>query len=106
MYTNIGDLHKNRSDLFLADRVGDWILYFETLVSFRRRISELMVPGYDIPMQLLKGEVGWFQGLALNVREDLSAYRQRSYESKFWKVIVIRICSSSHFLCVRRVPES
>ena len=47
-------------------------------------------------MQLLRGEVDRFRGLAVYVREGFSAIRQRSYECRCCEVIVVRICSSSH----------
>ena len=68
----------------------------ETLVSSRRLIPELMVPGFYRPMQLLKGEIDRFRGLTVYVRDGFSAYRQRSFECECCKVIVVRICSSSH----------
>ena len=85
-------------------RCGFW---FEALGSSRRHISELMVPDFGRPMQLLKGEVNRFRRLAVYVREDFLANRQRSYKCGCCEVIVIRICSGSHiFLCVRCLPES
>ena len=68
----------------------------ETLISSRRHSSELMIPGFGRPMQLLKSKVDRFRGLALYVHESFSAYRQRSYEYGCCEVIVVRICSSSH----------
>ena len=58
-------------------------------------------------MQLLKGDVDRFRGLALYVRDDLSAYRQGSYECGYCEVIVVRICSSSHnyFYVVDMAPQ-
>ena len=49
-YGSIWCLHKNLPDSFL-------FFYSETPVSSRRHISELMVPGFGRPMQLLRGEV-------------------------------------------------
>ena len=57
-----------------------------------------MVPRFHRPMQLLKGAVDRFRGLTLYVRDSFSAYRQRSYERGSWEVIVVRICTSSHYL--------
>ena len=42
--------------------VGFWS---ETLVSCRRHISRLMIPSFGRPMQLLRGEVDRFPGLAV-----------------------------------------
>ena len=74
MYVNIRSLHKNLSDLCLAARGGD-VFFFETLVSYRCHILELMVSGFSKPMQLLKGEVDQFLGFAPYVRELFSTCR-------------------------------
>ena len=55
-----------------------------------------MISDIGSPMQLLRGEVDRFRGLAINVRDCLSAYRQLSYECRGCEVMVVRICSSSH----------
>ena len=102
VYVNIRGLHKNSS---LLARGGD-VFFIETLVSYRRHISQRIVPGLDRPMQLLRGEVDQFQELTVYVRDSYLAYRQRSYECECCEVIVARIFSSSHNICVRRVPES
>ena len=87
-------------------------MYFfcsETLVSSRRHISELVVLGLGIPMHLLRGEVDQFRELAVYERDYFSAYRQRGYECGYcYKVIVVRIDSSSHnfyVFVVYRNPE-
>ena len=67
-----------------------------------------MSPGFGRPMQLLRGEVARFRGLAVKARDGYSAYRQRCYECRCCEVIVIRICSSSHnsyVVGVRRTPD-
>ena len=93
-------MHNNLSD-------GDVIFCSKTPLSSRRYICELTVPGFDRPIQLLRSELDRFQGLAVCVRNGFSEYRQRSYECRYYEVIVVRICSSSHnFLCVPRVAES
>ena len=84
------------------------IFYSETLVSSKRHISELMVPGFGRQMQLLKGEVDRFRGVALYMREGFSAYRQRSYECGCCEVIVVRFCRSNrnfHVIGVYRNPD-
>ena len=47
-------------------------------------------------MQLLRDEVDQFRGLAAYERDFFSAYRQRGYECRYFEVVVVRICSSSH----------
>ena len=55
-----------------------------------------MIPGSSRPMQLFRGEVVRFRGLAVYVRDGFSAYRQRSYECGCCEVIVVKICSSTN----------
>ena len=48
----------------------------ETLVSSRRHISELIIPGFGRPMQPFGSKINRFRGLAVYVRDGFSAYRQ------------------------------
>ena len=80
--------------------------FSETFVSSRSHISELMFLSFGRPMQLLRSEVDRFRGLVVNVRDGFSAYRYHSYECGCCEAIVVRICSGSHNVCVRRVLES
>ena len=60
-----------------------WKCFFsDTLFSFRRHISELMVPGFARPMQLLRSEVDRFQ--------RLSVYDFRRTNSAFMSVNVVK----------------
>ena len=68
------------SDLSLAASIGHVIFVPRLFVSSRRHISEPTDPVFGRPLQLLKGEVDLFRGLALYVRDSFSVYRQRSYE--------------------------
>ena len=45
---------KNLSDLSLITRGGDVVFCSEMLVSSKRHISELMVPGFGRPIQLVR----------------------------------------------------
>ena len=56
VYANIRGLHKNLSYLSLIARGEDVVFCSETLVSSRRHIFELMIPGLGSPMQQLRGE--------------------------------------------------
>ena len=56
VYPYIRALHKILSHFLLPARGGD-MFFSETFVSFRLHISELMVLGFNKPMQLLKGKV-------------------------------------------------
>ena len=56
------------------------MFFSEILVSPKRRISELMAPGFGRPMQLLMGDVVRFRCLGVYMRDDFPAYRPRNYE--------------------------
>ena len=96
VFANIRSLHRNWSDLSLIATGGAVVLCSEIIVSSKHHISEFMVPCFGRPMQLLRGEVNRFRGLAVYVLDGFPAYRQRSYECKCCDVIVVGICSSSH----------
>ena len=53
--SNVRGLSKNLSDLSVASSQYDLLLCSETLVSDRRHISELLVPGFDRPVLLCAG---------------------------------------------------
>ena len=107
VYANIRRLHKSLSNLFLAAS-GDVVFCSETIFSSRCHIADLIVPRFGRPMQLLKGEVDRFGGLALYVHKGFSANRQRSYGRKCREVIVVWICINNHnfyVLGVHRIPD-
>ena len=99
VYANIRSLRKILSETSLI-AIDEDVYFFcsEILFSFRRHFSELMVPSFGKPMQLLNGEIDWFRGLAVYMRDGFSAYRLRNYECGYCEFIVVRICSNSHNL--------
>ena len=107
-WENARGKRKNLPDLSLIAKCGDVFFCSEALASFRRHIFQLVVSGFESPMQLLKDEVDRFWGLAVYVRDGLSAYRQRSCKCRCCKVIVVRIYSSSnnfHVFGIYRNPD-
>ena len=52
--SNVRGLSKNLSDVTVASSQYDLLLCSETLVSDRRRISELLVPGFGRPVLLYR----------------------------------------------------
>ena len=97
VYANIWSMDKNLSDYTLMARGGGVISCSEALLSSRSHNSKLMVPGFGRPMLLFRGEVDLFRGLAVYVRDGFLAYRQSGYECGCYEVIVVRICSISHY---------
>ena len=111
MYANVRGLHKNLSDLSLIHRGGDVIFSSETLVCSRGYISDLMVLGFDRPMQLLTGEVDRFRGLAVYVRDGfwhidsvvISVDVVTSQVSGFVVAVIIFMCSACTRIKIYRI---
>ena len=61
VYGNVQCLHNSLSEMSLIAR-GEDVFFFcsETLVSYKLNNSEIMVPGFSRPKQLLKGDVDRF----------------------------------------------
>ena len=55
MFTNINGLHGNRDELAIAATKFDVVACAETKVTGRRHVSELLLPGFKVPILLLKG---------------------------------------------------
>ena len=68
-------LSKNLSDVTVASSQYDLLLCFETLVSDRRHISELLVPGFGRPVLCWDG-MPLARGMAAYVRDGYWAFRQ------------------------------
>ena len=62
--SNVWGLSKNLSDVTVASSQYDLLLCFETLVSDRRHMSELLVPGFGGPVLLCRDGVPRARGMA------------------------------------------
>ena len=59
--------------------VYDLLLCSETLVSDKRHISELLVPGFGRSVLLRRDGMPWARGMAAYVRDGYGAYRQPKF---------------------------
>ena len=73
---NVRGLSKNLSNVTVASSQYDLLLCSETLVSDRRHLSELMVPGFGRPVLLCRDGVPRARGMAAYVRDGYREFRQ------------------------------
>lgn len=92
LYANVRGLHGNLKDLTVQSREFDVLLCSETLVSDRRHLSELAIPGFGKPQQILQNERSRSRGLVAYVRNGFIGYRQKKYECRCCESLVIRVC--------------
>ena len=71
---------KNLNDVTVALSQYDLLLCSETLVSDRRHISELLVPGFGRPVLLCRDGMPRASGLAAYVRDGHGAFRLPKFE--------------------------
>ena len=105
LYSNIRGLSANKDDLAVASVHYDVLLCAETLVSNRRHLSELHIPGFGRPICSLRGSLPRSRGLSMYVRDGFCAFRQAKYECKCCEMQIVRVCGSRNnfylFSCYR-----
>ena len=87
-------LFKNLSDVTVALSQYDLLLCFETLVSDRRHMSELLVPGFVRPVLLCRDGVSQACGMAAYVRDGYGAFLQPKFECGCCEMLVFRVCDA------------
>ena len=78
--SNVWGLSKNLSDVTVASSQYDLLLCSETLVSKRRHISELLVPGFGRPVLLCRDGMPRVSGMAAYVRDEYGACCQSKFD--------------------------
>ena len=78
--SNVRGLARTLSDLTVASSQYDTLLYFETLVSDLRHMSEVLVPGFGRPVLLCRGKFPRARGMAAYIRDGYGAFRQPKFE--------------------------
>ena len=78
--SNVRGLSGNLSDLAVASSQYDILLCSETLVSDLRHVSELLVPGFGLPVLLCRGKLPHARGMAAYVRDGYGAFCQPKFE--------------------------
>ena len=92
--SNVRGLSKNMSDMTVASSHHDLLLCSETLVSDRRHISELLIPGFGRPVLLCRDRMPLASGMAAYVRDGYGAFRQPKFECGCCKMLVFRVCGA------------
>ena len=77
--SNLQGLSTNLSDVTEASSQYDLLLCPETLVSNRRQISQLLVPGFSCPVVLCRDGMPLARGMAAYVRDGYGAFRQPKF---------------------------
>ena len=79
--SNVRGIAANLSDLTVTSFQYDILLCSETLVSDMRHVSEVLVPGFCLPVVLCRGKMPRAHGMAAYVRDGYGAF----YQPKFAK---------------------
>ena len=78
----------------MASSQYDLLLCSETLVSDRRHISELLVPGFGHPVILCQDGMRRARGMAAYVGDGYGPFRQPKFECGCCKMLVFRMCGA------------
>ena len=92
----------------MASSQYDLLLYSETLVSDRRHISELLVPGFGRPVLLCRAGMKRARGMGVYVRDGYGAFRQSKFECSCCEMLVFRVCGArqnSYVFSLYRYPD-
>ena len=89
--SNVQGLSKNLSDVTVASSQYDFLLRSETMVSDRRHISELLVPGFGRSVLLWRDGMKRARGMAAYVRDGDGAFRQPKFECGCCEMLVFRV---------------
>ena len=90
--SNVQSLSKNLSDVTVASSQYDLLSCSETLVSERRHMSELLVPGFGCPVLLCWD--GMLQACGMAVRDGYGAFHQPKFECGCCGMLVFRVCGA------------
>ena len=85
-------LSGNLSDLTVASSQYDILLCSETLGSYFRHVSELLVPEFGRPVCLRRGKLPRARGMAAYVPDGYGAFRQPKFECGCFELMVVRVC--------------
>ena len=91
LYGNVRGLYKNKKDLDVAAEKYDILFCSETLVSDLRHISELSIPGFKKPTLFKRNAIPRARGMALYIREGLSASHRPQYECGCHETQVVKV---------------
>ena len=67
------------------------MLCCQTLVSDMRHVSELLVPGFGLPVLLCRGKMPRARGMAAFVRDGYGAFRQPKFQCGCCEMMFFRV---------------
>ena len=89
--SNVPGLAGNQSDLTVASSQYDILLCFESLVSYMRHVSEILVPGFGRPVLLCRGKMPRARGMAAYLRDGYGAFPQPKFECGCCEMLVFMV---------------
>ena len=92
--SNVRGISKNLRDVTVASSQYYLLLCSETLVSDRRHISELLVPGFGRPVLLCRDGVPRARGMAAYVRDGYVAFRKPKFECGCCEILLFGVCGA------------
>ena len=101
--SNVLGLSKNLSDVTVVSSQYDLLLCSETLVSDRRHISVLLVPGFGPPVLLCRDGMPRARGMAEYVRDGYGAFRQPKFQCDCCEMLIFRVCGARQNFYVFRL---
>ena len=90
--SNVRRLAGTLGDLTVASSRYDTLLCSEILVSHMRHVSEVLVPGFGLPVLFCRGKMPRARGMAAYVRDGYGAFRQPKFECGCYEMLFFRIC--------------
>ena len=92
---NVRGLARNLSNLTVASSMYDILLYYETLVSDMRHVSELLVPCFGRLVLLCRCKMPRARGMDAYVRDGYGAFLQPKFECGCCEMLVNKKVKSS-----------
>ena len=108
LYSNIRGLHANIKDLAISSRHYDILFCSETLVSQRRHVSEILIPGFKKPILLRRDAIPRARGMAVYIKDGFSASHKSCYECGCHEMQIVKVCGkyNNFYLCsIYRNPD-
>ena len=93
--SNVLGFSKNLSDVTVS--LSQYELCSEALVSDRRHISELLVPGFGCLVLLCRDGMPRARGMASYVRDGYGEFRQPKFECCCCEMLVFRVCGARQY---------
>ena len=94
LFSDVRGLSKNLSDVTVASSQCDLLLCSDTLVSDRRDISELKVPGFGRSVLSCRVGMPRARGMAAYVRDGYGAFRLPKFQCGCCQMLVFRVCGA------------